>query len=160
MAIVVENGTVVSGANSYVTEAELATYAADRGVTISGTASVLLIQAMDYLESLNYIGIKYSEDQPLQWPRDEVYIDGYYIERTTIPNELKNGQLAAALAIDAGNNPLSTVDRATKREKVDVIEVEYMDNAPAEAVVRTINAAMRKLLASSTGGSSFKVYRA
>ncbi len=29
MAIVVEDGTIVSGANSYVTAAELSTYAAD-----------------------------------------------------------------------------------------------------------------------------------
>lgn len=157
--IVIENGTVVSGANSYVTEAELSTYAADRGVTLTGTPNILLIQAMDYLESLRYIGMKHSEDQPLQWPRDEVYVDGYYIERETIPKELKAGQLAAALAIDAGNNPLATSPRGVKREKVDVIEVEYMDNAAAEEINRTINAAVRKLLLPG-GGTSFQVVRA
>jgi hypothetical protein len=53
------------------------------------------------------------------------------------------------------------VERATKREKVDVIEVEYMDNAAAQTIVKTITAALRKLLVS--GGSStttFAVTRA
>ena len=49
--IVVETGAGLTNSNSYVSESDLATYAADRGVTISGTAAVLLIQAMDYLES-------------------------------------------------------------------------------------------------------------
>ena len=159
--IVVEDGTVVAGANSYVTEAELTTYAADRGVTLAAATDVLLIKAMDYIESLAFIGDKSSEGQALQWPRNSVYIDGYYVESTTIPAALKTGQIATALAIDSENSPLATVERATKREKVDVIEVEYMDSAAAQPIVKTINAAMRKILAG--GGSStttFAVTRA
>lgn len=151
-----EDGTAVTGANSYVTEADLTTYATDRGLTLTAAPDVLLIQSMDYLESLDYIGMKHTEDQPLQWPRDEVWIDGYYIERETIPTELKRGQMAVAVAIDKGNDPLSTVDRGVKREKADVVEVEYMDNAPAEAINRTINAALKKLL---VAGGGFRVVR-
>ena len=159
--IIVEDGTVVPGANSYASEAELTTYAADRGVTLTAATDVLLIKAMDYIESLAFIGDKHKESQPLQWPRDEVYIDRYYIERETIPKELKNGVYTAALAIDAELDPLRIIERATKREKVDVIEVEYMDSAAAQPIVKTINAAMRKILAG--GGSStttFEVNRA
>ena len=159
--IVVEDGTVVAGANSYVTEAELTTYAADRGVTLTAATDVLLIKAMDYIESLAFIGDKSSEGQALQWPRNIVYIDGYYVESTTIPSALKTGQIATALAIDSEDSPLATVERATKREKVDVIEVEYMDSAAAQPIVKTINAAMRKLLVN--GGPStttFAVMRA
>ena len=43
--------TITVGENSYVTETELSTYATDRGVTISGDTSVLLIKAMDFIES-------------------------------------------------------------------------------------------------------------
>ena len=158
--IVVEDGTVVAGANSYVTEAELTTYAADRGVTLTAATDVLLIKAMDYIESLAFIGDKHKESQPLQWPRDEVYIDRYYIERETIPKELKNGVYTAALAIDAELDPLRIIERATKREKVDVIEVEYMDSAASETIVRTISAALYKILRpGGHGGSSFRVVR-
>ena len=159
--IIIEDGTVVPGANSYVTEAELTTYAADRGITLTAATDVLLIKAMDYIESLSFIGSKGSEGQPLQWPRSNVYIDGFYFVPTTIPPALQTGQIATALAIDADTGPLATVDRSTKREKVDVIEVEYMDSAAAQPIVKTINAAMRKLLVS--GGSStttFAVTRA
>lgn len=161
MAIVIEDGTVIPGANSYVTEQELTDYALARGVTLSATEEQLLIRAMDYIESLSFIGIKHIDIQPLQWPRDEVYIDGYYVKRTTIPKELKNGQMAAALAIDAGNGPLATSPRGVKREKADVVEIEYMDNAPSEPIVKTINAALRKLLQpGGYGGTSFTVVRA
>lgn len=54
MAIVVEDGTGVSGANSFVSLADARTYAADRGVTLSeddAALSPLLHKAMDYLES-------------------------------------------------------------------------------------------------------------
>ena len=160
--IVVEDGTGTNAAaNSYVSEAELTTYAADRGITLTAATDVLLIKAMDYIESLSFIGTKFSEGQALQWPRDKVYIDGYYVESTTIPSALKTGQIATALAIDSDNSPLATVGRSTKREKVDVIEVEYMSSAAAQPIVKTINAAMRKILVS--GGSStttFAVTRA
>ena len=158
--IIVEDGTVVAGANSYVTEADLTQYAADRGVTLNTATDVLIIKAMDYIESLNFIGDKHIEEQPLQWPRDEVYIDGYYIERETIPKELKNGVYATALAIDAELDPLRVVERATKREKVDVVEVEYMDSAASETIVRTINAALRKIIKpGGLGSTSFAVVR-
>ena len=158
--IVVEDGTVVAGANSYVTEAELTTYAADRGITLTAATDVLLIKAMDYIESLAFIGDKHKESQPLQWPRDEVYIDRYYIERETIPKELKNGVYTAALAIDAELDPLRIIERATKREKVDVIEVEYMDSAASQTIVRTISAALYKILRlGGHGSSAFRVVR-
>lgn len=162
MAIVVETGSGLNpAANSYVTAAELTDYAAARGVTLTGTADVLLIKAMDYLESLHYIGTKYRDDQPLQWPRADVFIDGFGQNTNVIPVELKRGQMATALAIDAGNGPLETLDRNVKREKADVVEIEYMDNAPPEAIVRTINAALSKLLSvGGAGGTSFRVKRA
>lgn len=162
MAIVVETGSGLnSSANSYVSEAELQQYATDRGLTITGTEAVLLINAMDYLESLNYIGTKYRDDQPLQWPRADVVIDGFGVNSNAIPAELKRGQMAVAMAIDEGNGPLDVVERGVKRERVDVLEVEYMGNAPPDVIVKTINAALRKLLApGGAGGTSFRVVRA
>jgi hypothetical protein len=158
--IIVENGTVVAGANSYVSEADLTAYASDRGLTLTAATDALIIKAMDYIESLSFIGDKHKESQPLQWPRDEVYIDRYYIERETIPKELKNGVYTAALAIDAELDPLRIIERATKREKMDVIEVEYADSAASQTIVRTISAALYKILRPGGHGSSaFRVVR-
>lgn len=153
MALIIENGSIVTGANSYVTVAEFEAYATARGVTLTADSEQLLIKSMDYLEGLDFIGTKQTEDQPLQFPRDDVYIDGYWLIPTTIPNELKNGQYTTALSIDAGNDPLTAIERATKKEKLDVMEVEYKDNSSSRPITVAISTALRKLLKSGAGGA-------
>jgi len=160
MAIVVETGAGLTNSNSYVTEAEVTAYASDRGVTLTETVSVLIYKAMDYLQTLDYIGTKYSEEQALLWPRDGVYIDGYYIERSTIPQELKNGQMLLCMSIDAGVDPMTSLTRATKKEKLDTLEVEYMDNAATRTLITSVDNTLKKLLASGNNGLSFNVFRA
>jgi hypothetical protein len=123
---------IVVGTNSYVTEAELNDYASDREITIEGTAATLLIKAMDYLETRNWKGLKYESDQALEWPRDlgamSAY-ESYYVEPSVVPDDIETAQIIAALLIDSGEDLMPNVGRSTKREKVDVIEVEYMDTA-------------------------------
>lgn len=157
--IVIEDGTAKTNSNSYVTEAEVTTYASDRGITLTATEAVLIIKAMDYLETLSFIGYKKTEDQALQWPRDQVYIDNFYIESDTIPQELKNAQLALCMSIDAGVDPASDLERTTKREKVGDIEVEYRDTSASRELATKANYWLRKLVKGSVGGSGFMVSR-
>ena len=158
--IIVEDGTLVTNANSYVSEADLSTYASDRGVTITGTNAVLLIQAMDYIESLSYIGTRYTEDQALVWPRSgAVKFVNYTYDVDEIPQLLIDGLCETALAIDAGNNPIADTDRATKKEKVGPLEVEYMDNAASKVIVKKINTKLKPLL-NGLQGFQFPVYKA
>lgn len=158
MALVVEDGSRVSGSNTYVTTAELTAYATARGITISGDEEELLIKSMDYLESLSYIGLKYTRDQSLQWPRVDAMVDGYYINADSIPAELKNGQMAVALSIDNGQDPLADIPRLKSSVKVGDLAVTYEKGA-ATTIVRKISSSLYKLLSSSIGGSSFKVDR-
>ncbi|SRR6266700_2349640 len=87
MGIVVEDGTGLPNANSYVSEATLETYCADRAITIpDGDADAALIRATQYIEG-NYRGrwpgrpAKYRGLQSLSWPRYGAYIaDGSRIE--------------------------------------------------------------------------------
>lgn len=159
-SIIIEDGTQVAGANSYITEAELTTYATDRGVTIAGNNDELLIQAMDFIEQQSFKGYKYTDAQPLQWPRSDVYIDGYRVEVTEIPQLLKDALAETALAIDGANNPLNNIDRQTKREKVGEIEIEYMDNASSSTYVPKISNKLRKLITGGNGGNNIRVGRA
>lgn len=152
MAIIVETGAIVADSNSYVAEAELTAYAADRGVTIAGETDELLIKANDYLETLNFKGNRYTKDQSLQWPRSGVYIDGFSVAMDEIPNDLKTAQLALAVEIDAGNDPLAPVERATKKEKVDVIEVEYMDGTRDSTYAPSYQRYLNKLVSGSASG--------
>lgn len=152
--IVVEDGTGKTDANSYVSEAALSTYATDRGVTLSGTASVLLIHAMDYIEQQPFQGQKLTDAQALQWPRAWVVIDGYAVNSDTIPQLLKDCVCEAAIAIDGGNNPLGNEDRATKMERVGDIAVEYMDGTRDDVYLKALETKLKKLLVRGSGGVS------
>lgn len=86
MALIIETGAGVPNANSYgdtdgpTTIAAARSYAADRGVTLSATDSVVtayLINGTDYLESfaLRYVGLPADFTQSLSWPRQCVQFD-------------------------------------------------------------------------------------
>ena len=160
MTITIETGTGDNpAANSYVTEAELTSYAAARGVTLSADPATLLIKAMDYAETLPFPGQKTSEDQPLQWPRKNVRLDGYAVPDNMIPAALKNAQLITAVAIDQGRDPLAPIEPGIKREKVDVLEISYQDGASSRALDVAISRAWAKLVKASGGTNQIPVSR-
>ncbi len=160
MAIIVEDGSIVANANSYASEAALTAYAAARGVTLTGDEDDLLIQAMDYVESLDFIGFKLTYDQPLQWPRADVVIDGYYVGTDVIPQLLIDGLCEVAIAIDTGESPYATITQSQKRVKVDVLEVEYMDGTSTAPINRKISLKLGKLTNSgATDGYGFDVIK-
>lgn len=158
--IIVETGEIVTGANSYVSVAELNTYASNRGITIAGTEEDLLIKAMDVIEAYDYIGVKRERLQSLQWPRLQVLVDGYYIDSNVIPTQLKNAQCEAAIAIDAGNNPLNPVEKDVKSETVGDISVVYKDSSAPATIVKTILNSVKKLLRNGDNANTFKVNKA
>jgi hypothetical protein len=143
--IVVETGSGSSTANSYVSAVDLATYATDRGVTLTGTAAVLLIQAMDYLESQVFIGDKNTQAQALQWPRSNAYIDNFYQASDAIPRLLIDALCELCIAIDGGTNPLANQGRETRREKIGEIEIEYAPGSRAETYLTAAHSKLNKL---------------
>ncbi len=153
MSVIVETGTGNILATSYVSETDLATYASDRGITLVGNTTSLLIQAMDYLEAQQYIGLKVHDNltQKLQWPRSYVLIDGWYTPFNTIPYQLPKAQCAIACAIDAGNGPLVDLPRRVKMEKVGELEVQYADGASSLVINRIIANELHKLLVNGGG---------
>ncbi len=147
MAFTVEDGTGVDGANSYVTVAEADTYHSDRANAAwtgeDAAKQAALIKATDYIEQ-NYqgrwLGTEDSTTQPLSFPRT--------IDSGVIPDRLK--QAVCVLALESLSNELNPVlDRAVKREKVDVIEVEYMDNAKAGKSRPAIDGLLRPFIGGS-----------
>lgn len=157
MAIIVEDGTGVANANSYVSVADFEAFALARGITILGDPETLLIRAMDYIESLDYCGKRLYSSQSLQWPRYNVWVDDYPIPINMIPTELKNALMQTALSIDAGVDPLSTIPRVIHSASVGPMSVTYADGSNTE-IIRSINATISKLIACHTG-TSFCVYR-
>jgi hypothetical protein len=137
MALIVEDGSGVAGANTYATSQDLIDYAALRGVDLSDEAvpalESALIRAMDYLEVQPFQGERYRLGQTLAWPRSNVWLHLSLISPTAIPRELIYGQIA--LAMEALTNDL----QPNEREKGSVIEetisgavtVRYSEHKPA-----------------------------
>jgi hypothetical protein len=151
--IIVEDGSIVPNANSYVDVSDLEAYAADRGVALNASdLTTLLIRAMDYIEAQNFKGIKMRGDQSLQWPRSSVWIDAYQVAGNEIPNILKDAEMEAAISIDQSVDPLANIDRLESSVTVGPISVSYEKGGNATPIVRKISAKLNKLLL-STGGS-------
>ena len=135
----------------YTTDDAFIAFALARGVTVTApNAAIALTKALDYMETRQYKGYKTDNDQVLDWPRQYVYIDNVLLDSATVPSGIVKAQHVIALSIANGFDPLATIERAVKREKVDVLEVEYQQNASPTAILRSINAALSDYVASAT----------
>lgn len=171
MALIIEDGTGKEDATSYVTAAEARTYASARGVTLDADDAVvepLLVQAMDYLEAQSYKGYRTFPDvQALSWPRTCVVIDRVRLPVSgpgSIPRQLKAAQMQLAIEASAGVDLMPTTDgRVVKREKVDVIETEFMTNTDLGVVglpgpsFAKVDALLASLLATGAGFVAVRV---
>ena len=132
MALTIEDGSQVSGADSYVTRAEYIAYALTLGITVADTSTAddELVAASIYIDSQEpkLKGYRVSRDQSISYPRDGMYLNGFVWESDKIPTQVKYAQFNLALDIKADidiYNPDKT-DSIVKREKIEgAIEVEY-----------------------------------
>jgi len=135
----------------YTTDDDFIAFALARGVAVTTpNAAIALTKAMDYMETKQYKGYKTNDEQVLDWPRQYVYVDNVLLDSATVPSGIIKAQHVIALSIANGYDPLATIERAVKREKVDVLEVEYQPNAPSSPILRSINAALSDYVASAT----------
>jgi len=167
MTLIIEDGSQVPNANSYVTDAEYTAYAASRGLTVGVdalTREIELIKAMDFIEShrKTFKGIKVSGEQSLQWPRSAVWVDSFPINATEIPEELKSAQIEAGIAVSSSIDLLRNENNQNlKREKVDVIEVEYHNGGSWQNIrLDRVNVLLKALLRVGSFGISASVIRA
>lgn len=138
MALTVQSGsTVVADADAYVSVADCDTYATNHSfsATWTGASTAVKEAAIRYAtrwidQRYRWIGsISSTALNRLKWPRlDAVDFDGR--EWAGVPQQLKDAVCEVALAhISTGVNEVRDRGGAVKREKVDVIEVEYSDGA-------------------------------
>lgn len=162
--LVIEDGSVVTGANSYIDVAYLKKYASDRNITFSVNNQILekyLILAMDWLESKRefWKGSSTSLNQELNWPRSFVVVDGIYIDSNSIPIVLKNAQAQLVVEIANGIDLMPTTnEKFVTKEVVGSLEVEYSEKlgGAVEPVLTKVDAWLAPLLKATT----FRVTRA
>lgn len=124
MGFIVENGAGLDNSTSYVDVAYADDYASTRGneswsdLTTEEKQSAL-VRATDYLDQAyagRWKGEPMTDTQALAWPREVV----------GIPDKLKQACCQLALETIGGASLNPTQGQTVKKEKVDVIEVEYM----------------------------------
>lgn len=135
MAFVVEDGSGLSTATSWISVADADTYATEVGLTSwTGTTNAkqtALIKAQRYITQVyrgSWKGVRSNETQALDWPRYGVYdVDGWLIASTTIPQALKDAQVElAARALTAELvSDVATTDAAIASESSNVGGVSY-----------------------------------
>lgn len=172
MALTPETGTASSSADTFVTITEVAAFALSRGLAWPGAAGAdVVVQeaairaAADYLKNesrFRYRGTRVSAAQRMPFPRSGVSLRyGPSLPSSgvdSIPWQVRDAQCLLACRIVAGATSGQLIslepdlDRggAIKREKVDVIETEYFDGAPAEKLIPAVMGILEPLLRGSS----------
>ena len=133
MTIIVEDGSIVTGSNSFVTRADYIAYALSIGIVIqdNSTADNHLVIAGEYIamHEKNLIGEKVSRDQSMPYPRNNLYINGWTWLSNEIPSDVILCQINYALDLNAGEdlyNRSINPNRLVIKERVEgVVERDY-----------------------------------
>ena len=133
MALVVEDGTGIANAASYISLVNARAFLATRGLSLNVDDTIAEQQlrlGTDYTESYGdqYTGTKYTQDQALEWPRSNAVVQGFTISVTEIPLRLGYGQAMLASEIEAGVDltPIQT-GRFIVRDKIDVMDTWFSE---------------------------------
>lgn len=154
MALVLEDGTGLTNAESYVDESYVNAYFLKRGNTewdsITNKESRIVL-AMDFIENnYTYLGTKLVSTQSLSFPR---LIDG----ETVYPIAIKNALCELALKANNGDL-LQDTGKTTIREKVGTLEVEYDANQDDLTSYNYVNKLLAPYLV-STSSFSYSISR-
>lgn len=156
MAIIIEDGTIVDNANSYVTFDEYEAYLESLGISISDdeAAEVELIKAAQFIDGheSNLKGYRSTRDQSMSYPRGDLSLDGWPWGIDEIPRQVKLAQLSIANDIRSGEDPYNpSVNRVVTKERVEgAVTVEYSSNKPSKTSKQsTSNSILRTLLNSN-----------
>lgn len=171
---VVEDGTGLSTAVSYASRAEADEYHARRGnatwtLLTNGNKKAALVKAADYIGQMyrsRWKGARINSTQALDWPRNFVERDdyeystlngyqiisgNYFYPSDEVPVEVKNAACEAALS-SLTAALLAEQGQDIKREKVDVLEVEYNVYSPQRRRFPVIDGLLKPFLKGGNRG--------
>lgn len=168
MALIVEDGSIVPFADSYVSLADSRALADKFGMALPADdteAEAALRNGALYvdLQEPSMCGRRVSAEQTMAFPRTGIRLFGFDVSRTSIPTQVIRAQVIAAVEYGKGTDVRASSDgRSTSMERVEgAVTVQYFDNGNTGATT-TITAAidaLRPLLCGMNNGSSFNVFR-
>jgi len=137
MNFIVEDGTGIQTATSYVTTAEFVNFWADRGEDYSETSEAdikaWLNKATAYIDTFNLKGHRVSRTQALQWPRwGMVHDDDWPVLSDEIPSEIKK----AVMYIAAHTDTIQEINSGVQSESYGPVSKTYTGKAPDFVLVK------------------------
>ena len=154
MAIIIEDGTGLSNAQSYCDVAFVASYYTLRGNSTYVPTEAHIIKAMDYIEntySLSWIGEKLVSTQSLAFPR---LVDGVDIG---VPINVKNAVADLCLRAAGGSLITDQTEKVTERT-VGPLTTKYAEYSNPQTQYTSVYNLLKPYLSGSS--SSHKVVRA
>lgn len=131
--LIVEDGTMPEGANTYVSLADVDAYLVPRGLWeatpdeagdgIIAKKEAAVIRAFDSMNTLNWAGDAPDWQRVTAWPRQNVPMPGVkpkpgeeptFLPADTVPRAVVQAQMELAGLIYGGLNPLAPVERGGK----------------------------------------------
>lgn len=168
MSLIVEDGSIIAGADSYISLSDARTLAARYGWELPADdteAEQALRNGAGYvgLQESAMCGSRVSPLQELAYPRKNVTLYGFDVAQVSIPSQITRAQVAAAVEYGAGTDVRGASDgRAVSLERVEgAVTVEYFNNGNngSSVVITSAMDALAPLLCGLNNGSSFNVYR-
>lgn len=158
MSLIVEDGTGLSTAESYVSVAAADTRMTALGLTNWGTLSTtekeqaLRRSTQHMLRAYRgrWKGTRVTSTQALDWPRYiPDMVDGHPVLSSVVPTDIANA--CADLALKAAAGDLAPdLERAVIRKKVGPLETEYSPHSPQATRYRAIDMALAPYIKGSS----------
>lgn len=165
MTLIVEDGTGLNNANSYISVADCGLYHDKMGNTLwTGSDSakeVALRRATQYIDNnYRFIGYIKEETQSLSWPRyGAIDYDGRTFD-DIVPQKIKDAVSELALSALSGNLE-TNLDSSNyiKRQRVGELEIEYKEGSPTYKIYNLAQKIISDLIILKVSGSTRRLER-
>ncbi|MFZ2407009.1 MAG: DnaT-like ssDNA-binding protein [Methylobacter sp.] len=120
-----------------------------------------LRKATDYITQVytdRWQGVRYDEDQLLDWPREGVVVNSWQIDTDEIPTAVKNACCELALRALSGDL-YPDLSQGVLSEQVGSIAVTYDKNSPQTTRYKAIDAILAPYLSGKGGGVNMGLVR-
>jgi hypothetical protein len=164
MTLIVEDGTGLTNANTYVSEAEadayfeiIPAYSAIWAGYSSAEKENFLRMATRALDArTDWEGSKQVDASALRWPRKRVRDrDGLIVATDVVPQAVKDATCELARIIDNEDITTGQDVENVRMLKLDVLEIEYQEGTSQQRVPQYLNHVLRGLGFFMSGTTSF-----
>lgn len=151
--LIVEDGSIVANANSYMSAAAIVAAALEQGVEMTEEEAEAATHstAIPYLESLLYQGWVVDKDQSLLFPREGVYYRGYLLDSDSIPERLLKAQVELCIAKKQGYDITGVQEQQVTEERFGPFGVKYAENSSSIPILPKVDAWLEPLLSDNSG---------